>query len=505
MMTKNHTLFFFAMLVICGKVAGFGKDLLLSYYHGASQLTDSFFIANSLASLFYASLYLSVPTIIIPYYSRIIVELNNLDYKTELYSLCQSFVIISAILTIIVFNSADFLVQLSFPELSYNTKKAATGFLKIISLTFCFSTVVALCNSIQVVNGTKFLSFVVPVVNNFAFIVSLLIFTNTNEFKNILWAGFISWLSLSIVNVLHSKELVSFKLTTSFPLLTKKSILITFLPALIGFYIEQVNNYISIFFASNLGEGGVSIISYANKINLILVSIFMIFLNVYIFPKLASSRFQTEVSGIASLSTMIFKWILIISIPLTFILFIYSNPIVSVLFERGQFTYANTLSVASVLSIFSLSLPALLLRDLLNRIVFSFENTTITMFSLLISVTLHGVLSFHFSREYGLNGIAIAAVLSSVVNIILLLIFLRVYFGIQLISTTFKDIFICFFALSLACTLSSIIFRIVDLGWFLDSVFISISYLIALHFLGLKEITSILAKLSLIVKNYSIR
>ena len=118
-----------------------------------------------------------------------------------------------------------------------------------------------------------------PVVNNLTFIVSLLIFTRASEFINILWAGLFGWLFLCVVNAYYSAGLISFKFTASLPLYTKKSLLVIFLPALIAFYIEQINGYISIFFASGLGEGAVSVISYANKINLIVVSVFMVFLS----------------------------------------------------------------------------------------------------------------------------------------------------------------------------------------------------------------------------------
>lgn len=496
-MTKNTNVIFFIIIVILGKITGFGKDLLLSYHHGAAELTDAFFIANSLASLFYASLYLSVPAITIPYYTRVIDKLNDTHYQTELYSVCQSFVVLSVILSVSVFIYAESLVQLSFSEISYDTEKTAIRFLKIISLTFCFSTIVALFNALQVVNGSKFLSFIVPVVNNLTFIVSLLIFTRASEFINILWAGLFGWLFLCVVNAYYSSGLISFKFIASFPLFTKKSLLVVFLPALIAFYIEQINGYISIFFASGLGEGAVSVISYANKINLIVVSVFMVFLNVYIFPKLASSRFEKQGEGVEVFSSVIFKWILILSVPLAFILYIYAKPIISLLFERGEFNKSDALSVASVLSILSLSLPLLLIRDLLNRIVFSFENTAITMLSLMISVAIHGVFSFYLSREYGLNGVAIAFVLSAFVNVVLLFIFLRIHFDIRLLSRNLKDVIICFLSLFLSAVLSFIFFGWVDIGWVLESIFLCISYLMFLYFLGSEEIRIILLKLSL--------
>ena len=502
-MSKNKTAILFLIIILLGKITGFGKDLLLSYYHGAAELTDAFFIANSLASLFYASLYLTVPAIIIPYYSRLIDKVNGTNYHAELYSVCQSFVSLSVILSVFVFIYAEFLVQFAFSELSYNTEKTAAGFLKIISLTFAFSTIVALFNALQVVNGSKFLSFVVPVVNNLAFIVSLLIFTSANEFVNILWTGLFAWVLLSAVNVYHSKRLISFRLTAAFPLLTKKSMFVVFVPALIAFYIEQVNSYISIFFASGLGEGSVSVISYANKINLIVVSVFIVFLNTYIFPRLASARFDKKGGGIEEFSSVVFKWIVIFSTPLVSILYIYANPIISLLFERGEFTNTDTRSVASVLSILSLSLPLLLLRDLLNRIVFSFENTTITLISLVISVALHGVSSLYLSMEYGLNGVAIAFVVSALANVILLFIFLRVFFDMKILSQSLKTLTICFISFLLSTLFSIFVFSWLELGWVLGSLSLCISYLIFLYFLGLEEMRIILLKLTVIFKRYS--
>lgn len=491
-MNRNIKIMFLILLIIIGKITGLSKELLLSYNYGASEITDSFFIANSIASLLYASLYMAVPAIIIPYYTKLSDKLNNSNCTTELYSMFQSFVLLSIILSVAAFIFSDVLINFSFPKISARTARDSSLFLKVVSLTFSFSTIVAFFNAIQVVNGNKLLSFVVPVVNNITFIVSILIFSCADDFIYVLFAGLFAWVLQSVLNAYYAKGIVLFSLTCSFPLLTKKSILVVFIPLLSSYYIEQANSYISIFFASGLGNGAVSHINYANKINLIVISIFIVFLNAYIFPKLASLGYNKEDNGVENFSSIIFCWIVILSFPIVRILYLHSNPIISLLFERGGFTSVDTKSVASVLSVLSLSLPLLLIRDLLNRVILSFQNSILAVFSLIISVGFNAIFSFYLSRFYGLNGVAIGVVVSTLINIILLVAFLNIYFDVKFLGRNFYIVIKCSFSIILSIIFSKILLNFLDAFWIFESLFFLTCYLLILITLGENDIRIIL-------------
>ena len=56
---------------IIAKILGFGKDILISYYYGTSDLTDGFFLAFSIPTIIIGVFTASTDSAIIPQYNRL--------------------------------------------------------------------------------------------------------------------------------------------------------------------------------------------------------------------------------------------------------------------------------------------------------------------------------------------------------------------------------------------------------------------------------------------------
>lgn len=480
-MTGKHRPVLLALsLIVLGKMTGFGKDLLLSFYHGASRVTDAYFIANSVASLSYAAMYMAIPVVVVPYFSRLMNSTEKENRNVRVLPILQFFCLISFVLSIIVFMNAENGVNFLFPDLDAETDNYAHDFIKIISLTFVFSTVVAVLNAVQVLDGKRMASLFVPLVNNCAFIVSILIFPSDEFFKYVIWAGFFSWGALVVVNLHFTRKIVSFIYVSSSPLFKDKKLMVLFLSALMVFYVEQLNSYISVLFASGLGSSAVSYLSYANKLNLLMVSVFIVFLNVYAFPKLSVKRFerQEEMNGFL---VKIIKLIAISCFPMVLILYSSAEPVIAIVFERGSFTQSDVIVVASVFQMLILSLPLLLIRDLLNRVIFAYESSSLSLIALLVSVALHVILVKYYMIVYGLPGIAIGVAVSAFINSFILAAFLKLFFNVSLVVDSLKTIVICLASLIISYLLSFVFSSYVGLEWWGESLLMLVGYFYCLY------------------------
>ena len=110
---------------------------------------------------------------------------------------------------------------------------------------------------------------------------------------------------------------------------------------LVSSWVQPLCNVINMSFGSNIGDGAVSALNWANKIYIIMVGVFAYAITNFIFPKL--SRLSGEEHGgefaeTARNSVGIITAIIGIVCALFLAL---SNPIISVVFERGEFTAQN--------------------------------------------------------------------------------------------------------------------------------------------------------------------
>ena len=349
------------LIVLIGKVSGMGKDLILSYTFGVGRITDAFFMANTLAALFYSAVFLAIPSMLVPIYTK---HLNLIDdtADAEFRKLIRSFLTISFLLSMFIYFSSHALITLFFPDLSFDIALLTSNYLRIISITFVVSTAIAVLNTIQVVHGERLLSYLVPLINNLFFIAGLLYFSS-DSFEGVLWVSVFGWFVLLVINVVARRVDQESRVEFGFSvkLLTSRKYLTIFIPLLLLFTSEQAISYITIFLSSLIGEGMVSVVNYATKINLILVSLFLVLLNTYIFPKLSLMQVQGA-EGFERFASQVASNIVVISTMFSIGMFAFSELIIELLFERGAFTSGDTLLVSAALKVICLSLPFFILR-----------------------------------------------------------------------------------------------------------------------------------------------
>ena len=96
------------------------------------------------------------------------------------------------------------------------------------------------------------------------------------------------------------------------------------------------------------------------------------------------------------------------------------QAIVSVLFERGAFTAADSQNTAAAVAIYAVGLPAFVLQKVFQPLYFARENTKTPFYFALVSMVLNAALAIGLSAQYGYLAAAIGTTLSSVVLAVLL-------------------------------------------------------------------------------------
>lgn len=429
-------------LVFIGKISGLFKDLLFTYYYGVSDITDGYFLANSISSLLYVAVYSAVPVVVVPLYSHLLSLGEQSIISRKLSSALIFFFLISLALGVGVALSATQLVELFTGEAADVVKKLASDYLVIMAFTFALSTMVAFFNALQTVHKRSLPSYIVPLVNNFMFCGGLIFFGSAGDLTKVLYLGVFAWLVLLLVNGFLARSYFLSNGAGSGEAQFRFNILALFVPAVLSFYVEQINGFVGVYFASNLEAGAISILGYAGKLNLIFQSIFLVFLTASLFPRIASLATQGDLQQLTEYVSRCARLVVLCALPLIIFMIYYSEEIVELLFKRGKFVESDVVRVAGILSIMLIAVPFGLLRDVLNRLFFSSGKNMVPIFLSLLSLSVNGIVSILAYRSFGLAGLAWAVVIATLTSFIFAVFIAKRYMGVALLRGNLRTLLI---------------------------------------------------------------
>ncbi len=418
--------------IFSSRVTGFFRDVLFANFLGANILSDAFLFAFRLPNLFRRILAEgAMNSVFIPLYIRQSKESQSLasDFTSAVFLI---FLSITSIMTIFVFLFSEQITSFLAPGFMDNEDQFnfAIQLIPIIFPFLIFVTLSAVISSVLNIKGKFFLPSFLSVILNVLMIGTLLIFKSESHFPlawSILIAGIIQ-LFLLLINANFFKSLFQFGLKK---LSLLSSILRTFfkrfLFSVLGSGIVQLNIFVSMLFASLVGEGAISHIYYADRIIDLPFALIAVAMTFTLLPYLSKNILDEEKNANAFNQTIIFCFIF--ALPSSFALFFISEDIVRVLFGRGEFLNKDILITANLLLIYSFSLPGYMISRICNQVFYSYERVDLPIKASIPTFILNLILCFSLYRSLGVYGLAIAGAISVWINVFIQIFYLKIYFS----------------------------------------------------------------------------
>ena len=192
-------------------------------------------------------------------------------------------------------------------------------------------------------------------------------------------------------------------------------------PALVAGGVTQINIAVGTSIAS-LQSGAVSYLYYADRLYQLPLGIVGIAIGVVLLPDVARQLKAGNFAAVAESQNRSTEFSMLLTLPAAVALAVVPIPIISVLFERGAFTSADTLPTAYALGAYAAGLPAFVLAKVFAPAYFAREDTHTPMLyavvNMIINVVLSLVLYFGF-RSIGWMphlGLAIATTAAGWIN-----------------------------------------------------------------------------------------
>jgi putative peptidoglycan lipid II flippase len=159
--------------------------------------------------------------------------------------------------------------------------------------------------------------------------------------------------------------------------------------------------------AAMLDSGSVAALSFGNRIVAMLLSV-AAGLWVAVLPFFSRMAAKNDWQGIRHTLNTYTKLVLAAGIPVVLLLAYFSEPIVSLLFERGAFTARDTGLVSEVQAYYFLQIPFYVLSLLMMRLVSSLNANRWLVLVAGIGFSLNIIMNYVFMQWLGVAGIALS-------------------------------------------------------------------------------------------------
>lgn len=180
-------------------------------------------------------------------------------------------------------------------------------------------------------------------------------------------------------------------------------------PGLWGTAIYQINTYVSSLLAYSINDSAGTLMFYANRLMELPIGVFAIAVSTVIYPLLAKHAIERNFPALGEDFRRGVRLILVINIPAAAGLALLATPIVRFLFQRHNFTAADTEAMAPLVAFYAVGLPFFSVVSLTVRAFYSVKNTKAPVRVATIDFVVNLVLSLVLMRWFGAAGLVIAS------------------------------------------------------------------------------------------------
>lgn len=495
-----------AVFTLISKGLGFIREVLIASRFGSGMETDTYFVAMTATVIIIGTVGTALNTTLIPIFSEIESKRGQRGKLKYLNSIINIVFFITLILAIFDFIFSPLIIKILAKGfegeqfmLAVKLNRIGLPIIIFLGFTHCFS---GYLQSGQIFGPHA----IMGIPYNFIFLIYLLFLSGNSDISVLMFVSVLASLTqvlIQIPAVKHSGYRYSLNVNLRDPYLKKAFTLI--MPVLVGSAVQQINVVIDKTLASDLIEGSISSLSYASRVNDMVISVFVAAITTVVFPMLSqafSKNDKEEVKGIFNQGVNI---ILIVTVPATIGLILLAEPLIQLFFERGAFSANATIMTSEALVFYSLGLVGSALRLMLNKVFYSFQDTKTPMINGVIAVLLNVVLNLMLIKPMGHKGLALATSISASITTLLLFVDVREKVGplgyskmlISLIKTVIASfimgvlVYLLYFKLGVLLPQTTIIQMILLL---LSVVIGVVVYFMLLIFMKVDEVKVILSK-----------
>jgi putative peptidoglycan lipid II flippase len=397
------------LLTIVVKAASTIKELAVAQLFGRTEALDAFLIAFLLPSFVVSLVVGSLGAALIPTF----VETRQNQGAEAAQKLFSSMMFISLLVLLAIAMLLGLFAPYYLPYLGSGFSAAKLHLTRELLneiLPFVLFSGVATCASCILNAGEKF---ALPSLTPLATPLIMIIFV---EFGARKWGAFTlargvvagSFLEAAILCWVLKRHGLQLNPRWNGLNSSARAVLGQYTPMLAGAFLMGSTSVVDQSMAAMLPEGSVAALSYASKIISVIGGIGGTALSTAVLPYFSKMVANSDWDGCRHTLRRYSGLVVLLTLPVTLCLVLFSEPLVRLLFQRGAFTSADTKLVGWVQICYSIQIPFFVLGSLFVRFLSSIKRNDVLMYGAVISLVLDVGLNLVLMRVWGVAGIALS-------------------------------------------------------------------------------------------------
>lgn len=494
----RKTAFIIMMITIISKLFGFARDLVLSYFYGASSITDAYLISITIPTAIFGFIASGIATGYIPIYSTV----EKLEGDSEgnnftnnliniLFILCCVILILSLIFT-------KTLVKIFASGFSQETLDLTVKFTRIGLLAMNFTGLISIFKGFLQIKNNYITPAFIGIPMNITTTACIVISSNGNPM--LLALGFVIGTVIQLLFLLPFSYKKGYRYKFIFDIKDKYIIKIVkiAIPVIVGVSVNQINVLIDKTIASKITEGGITALNYASQLNGFVQGLFVLPIITALYPMISKMATNMDMDNLKKSLSEAITGISILVLPAIMGSMMFSKPIVTLLFGRGKFDEQAIAMTSVALFFYSFGMIGFAIRDVLATAFYSLQDTKTPVINAAIAVLVNIILNIVLSKFMGIGGLALATSISTVICTVLLYRSLQKKideFNIKIILSPLVKITIASIIMGIS---SKLLFNILtwnmnqNLSLIISILFGALFYFVIILFMNIEEIDTLI-------------
>lgn len=422
----KKTAFILMIVTVLSKVIGFVREMVLANFYGTDMVADAFVIAFAIPVVLFNFVSTGVNTGMIPMLTEI--EKNKgkeagFQFTSNIFNIVTIF---STALFVVGFIFAEPLVKVFAFGFTGEKLRVAALLTRGILIGVYGLGISSVYRGFLHYNGYFTVTAMTGFVMN-AFTIAAIVLSALTKNLVILAVG--TGLGQFMQYAIFIRPIIKTGYKHSWAIDLKdphvKQLALLALPIIAGVAVNDINTLIDRNLASVFATNGVAVINYANRLIGFVSGIVIVSIVTAIYPTLARMASDKNIKGMKKEFASSISILNLLVIPALVGLALFAKPIVSLLFERGQFNQNDVTMVGTALILYTPMLIGVAYRDVLSRMFYSLHDMKTPAVNAAISMILNVSFSLLFAKFIGLYGLAVGTSIATLLSTLLLMSVLR--------------------------------------------------------------------------------
>ena len=431
--TAAKTAILMAVLLLCSKLLGFVREMVMAAFYGTNYIVDAYVMAQSIPSILFMGIFGAVVTAYMPLLSEKMEQGSQKEGNRFTSQVLNILFVVSAISAIVGLIFPKQLTALLAEGFTGETAALTAYYLKVTFAYTIFSATAAILEAYLQYKGSFIPQIIVGYTQSAIIILTIIVCAHTDH-HFLAYGALIAYVvRYVLLYILAKRREYIYTIRNDNNRETFMLIMPLAIPVFIGHFSTQINLFVDKYLASGLAEGSVSALNYGNLLNGTIMALSTTVISTIIYPKISQENALGNHDSVEAISKTGVALTVLIALPFSIGAMVYSNEVVQIFFERGAFDAAATELTQGAYRFYSLGMSFMALNTLITNVYYAIKDTRRPMYFAMVSVVVNIAANLMLVGSMKHEGLALATSCAAIANTVLLYIGLHRYHGMDVV------------------------------------------------------------------------